>query len=165
MLPLESRVLDHPSLRTLGLRVFGAVSQQPHGAACGQCGHLVDAGHWIHEHAVVGGITVAINSNVHLLGSLACIDPGHPLANMSALPPIATALMHRNELTQCARSDRMHRSKWKCYSMTSSARPSRLIGKVMPSALAVLRLMMSSTFVDCTTGRSPGFSPLRIRPV
>jgi hypothetical protein len=29
MLPLESRVLDHPSLRTLGLRVFGAVSQQP----------------------------------------------------------------------------------------------------------------------------------------
>jgi hypothetical protein len=104
MLPLESRVLDHPSLRTLGLRVFGAVSQQPHGAACGQCGHLVDAGHWIHERAVVGGITVAINSNVHLLGSLACIDPGHPLANMSALPPIATALMHRNELTQCANS-------------------------------------------------------------
>jgi hypothetical protein len=39
MLPLESRVLDHPSLRTLALRVFEAVSQQPRGAAFGQCGH------------------------------------------------------------------------------------------------------------------------------
>ena len=36
---------------------------------------------------------------------------------------------------------------------------------VMPSALAVLRLMTSSTFVDCWTGRSAGFSPLRIRQV
>ena len=33
-----------------------------------------------------------------------------------------------------------------------------------PSALAVLRLMTSSTLVDCMTGRSAGFSPLRIRP-
>ena len=50
------------------------------------------------------------------------------------------------------------------YSITSSARPSREIGKVMPSALAVFRLRTSSTFVDCCTGRSPGFSPLRMRP-
>src|SRR5262245_60970552 len=33
-----------------------------------------------------------------------------------------------------------------CYSITSSARPSSGSGKVMPSALAVLRLMASSTF-------------------
>src|SRR5262249_47581017 len=33
----------------------------------------------------------------------------------------------------------------------------------MPSALAVLRLMMNSTFVDRMTGRSPGLSPRRIR--
>jgi hypothetical protein len=33
--------------------------------------------------------------------------------------------------------------------MTSSARPSSVIGNVSPSALAVLRLMISSTFVDC----------------
>ena len=32
----------------------------------------------------------------------------------------------------------------------------------MPSALAVLRLMTNSNLVDCTTGKSPGFSPLRI---
>ena len=51
------------------------------------------------------------------------------------------------------------------HSITSSARPSNVIGTVRPSALAVLRLMISSTFVDCWTGRSAGFSPLRIRPV
>src|SRR5262245_9477032 len=50
------------------------------------------------------------------------------------------------------------------HSITSSARPSSVSGKVMPSALAALRLMTSSTFVTCWTGRSNGFSPLRIRP-
>ena len=51
------------------------------------------------------------------------------------------------------------------YSITSSARPSSVIGKVMPSALAVLRLRISSTFVACWTGESEGFSPLRMRAV
>lgn len=51
------------------------------------------------------------------------------------------------------------------YSITSSARPRSEIGIVMPRAVAVLRLMISSTFVDCCTGMSAGFSPLRIRPV
>src|SRR5262249_7943804 len=50
------------------------------------------------------------------------------------------------------------------HSMTSSARASSVRGTVMPSALAVLRLTTSSTFVVCWTGRSDGFSPLRIRP-
>jgi hypothetical protein len=35
------------------------------------------------------------------------------------------------------------------YSITSSARPSSGSGTVSPSALAVLRFMISSTFVDC----------------
>jgi len=33
-----------------------------------------------------------------------------------------------------------------------------------PSALAALRLMTSSNLVGCSTGRSDGFSPLRMRP-
>src|SRR5260221_7565641 len=37
--------------------------------------------------------------------------------------------------------------------------------KRRPSALAVLRLMTSSTFVTCCTGRPAGLSPLRMRPV
>jgi hypothetical protein len=48
------------------------------------------------------------------------------------------------------------------YSITSSARPSRVIGNVRPNALAVFMLMMSST-LPCWTGRSTDFSPLRIR--
>src|SRR5262249_11943698 len=51
------------------------------------------------------------------------------------------------------------------HSITSSARPSSGSGKVMPSAFAVLRLRISSTLVDCRTGKSAGLSPLRMRPV
>src|SRR5262249_15674499 len=51
------------------------------------------------------------------------------------------------------------------HSITSSARASRLSGTVRPSAFAVLRLITNSNFVGCWTGRSAGFSPLRMRPV
>jgi hypothetical protein len=37
-------------------------------------------------------------------------------------------------------------------------------GTVSPSALAVLRLIRKSNLVSYMTGRSAGFSPLRIRP-
>ena len=37
-------------------------------------------------------------------------------------------------------------------------------GTSRPSALAVLRLMTNSNLVACMTGRSAGFSPLRMRP-
>jgi hypothetical protein len=49
------------------------------------------------------------------------------------------------------------------HSITSSARARTLAGISMPSALAVLRLITSSYLVGCWTGRSPGFSPLRMR--
>jgi hypothetical protein len=45
------------------------------------------------------------------------------------------------------------------HSITSSARASSVGGMSRPSALAVLRLMTSSTFVDCWTGKSAGFAP------
>jgi hypothetical protein len=51
------------------------------------------------------------------------------------------------------------------YSITSSAIDRRLSEIFTPSALAVLRLITSSNLLDCTTGRSAGFSPLRIRAV
>jgi hypothetical protein len=49
------------------------------------------------------------------------------------------------------------------YSITSSATASNAGGMSRPSALAVLRLMVSSYLVGCCTGKSAGFSPLRIR--
>ena len=51
------------------------------------------------------------------------------------------------------------------HSITSSARACRVKGTSRPKALAVLRLMISSSFVDCWTGKSAGFAPWRIFPV
>src|SRR5262245_42298159 len=51
------------------------------------------------------------------------------------------------------------------YSITSSARASSVAGTSMPSALAVAKLMTNSNLVGCTTGRSAGLAPLRMRPV
>jgi hypothetical protein len=45
------------------------------------------------------------------------------------------------------------------YSINSSARPISVLGTVMPSALAAFRFRTNSTFADCCTGRSAGFSP------
>src|SRR5262249_46983311 len=50
------------------------------------------------------------------------------------------------------------------HSMTSSASASRLGGISRPSAFSVLRLITSSNLVGRSTGKSEGFSPLRIRP-
>src|SRR5262245_40617272 len=49
------------------------------------------------------------------------------------------------------------------HSITSSARASSVGGTSTPSALAVLRLIASSYLVGACTGRSAGFSPLRMR--
>jgi len=84
---------------------------------------------------------------------------------MSALLPKATVSNQAANLSLSANSDNMHRSKSSRYSITSSARPSSGNEIVKPSERAVLRLSTNSIFVDCTTGRSAGFSPLRIRPV
>src|SRR5215469_1409677 len=49
------------------------------------------------------------------------------------------------------------------HSIISSARASSEGGTVRPIALAVLRLITSSYLVGACTGRSAGFSPLRMR--
>src|SRR5262249_8503595 len=49
------------------------------------------------------------------------------------------------------------------HSITSSARASTVAGMSMPSALAVFRLITVSYLVGACTGRSAGFSPLRMR--
>jgi hypothetical protein len=51
---------------------------------------------------------------------------------------------------------------WRTHSITSSARASSNGGMVRPSALAVLRLMISSNLLGCSIGRSAGFAPLKI---
>ena len=48
------------------------------------------------------------------------------------------------------------------YSITLSARSMITSGILMPSALAVLRLMIVSNLIGCSMGKSPGFAPLNI---
>src|SRR5262249_32132200 len=81
-------------------------------------------------------------------------DPPHSLRLLRARHkrPSGRAAEQRDELAPL-------------HSITSSARPSSVIGKVRPSVLAVFRLITNTTFVDCITGSSAGFSPLRMRPV
>jgi hypothetical protein len=49
------------------------------------------------------------------------------------------------------------------YSINSSARPDSGSGMAMPRALAAFALINNSSLVPCWTGRSAGFSPLRMR--
>src|SRR5262249_31121700 len=71
-----------------------------------------------------------------------------------------------------ARRDRPHRRRGAAkqreelaalHSITSSARTRMVSGMVNPIALAVFRLSTSSNLVTCSTGRSAGFAPLRMR--
>src|SRR5262249_18066764 len=84
----------------------------------------------------------------------------HP---MFAMPPIATESEQRSETTRCANSGLMRCSKWTPYSITSSARTTTESGIDNPIAFAVLRLRTMSNFVACSTGRSAGFAPWKIR--
>src|SRR5262249_1942597 len=79
---------------------------------------------------------------------------------------------HRRRLLRlcCKRPCRSHASEQADelappnHSITSSARASSVSGMSRPSDLAVLRLIRSSNLAGCRTGKSEGFSPLRIRP-
>src|SRR5262245_44767713 len=77
----------------------------------------------------------------------------HP---MSALPPKADIETQPRNVRFVPKAD------IGVHSISSSASAISLSGIVRPSALAVLRLMISSNFVGACTGRSAGFSPLRM---
>src|SRR5256884_10018846 len=93
-----------------------------------------------------------LNPTPHAIAVYAS-HPLSPVATQHSLPSGRYSLLgpdfHRLDRTSFS---------WRTHSITSSARPSSVSGNVMPSALAVLRLMTSSTFVDCWTGRSAGLS-------
>ena len=80
------------------------------------------------------------------------------LRSMSALPPIADIGERGQDVRFVPKAD--IGPHW----ITSSARANNVGGIVRPSAFAALRLIMSSSFTARWTGRSPVFSPLRMRP-
>src|SRR5215831_10111672 len=100
-----------------------------------------------------------LNPTPHAIAVYAS-QPLSPAATQHSLPSGRYSLLgpdfHRLDRASFA---------WRTHSITWSARPERASGKVTPRALAVFRLINSSTFVTCCTGRSAGLSPLRTRPV
>src|SRR3954468_9106830 len=97
-----------------------------------------------------------LNPTPHAIAVYAS-QPLSPVATQHSLPSGRYSLLgpdfHRQDRASFA---------WRTHSITSSARASSEGGTSRPSVLAVLRLIIRSTFVDCWTGRSAGFSPLRI---
>src|SRR5437660_6477749 len=79
--------------------------------------------------------------------------PLSPVATQHSLPSGRYSLLGPD-------SHRLDRASfaWRTHSITSSARSKSDVGTSMPSALAVLRLIASSVFVDCWTGSSAGLS-------
>src|SRR5262249_48952518 len=77
---------------------------------------------------------------------------------------------HRHRALLRARRERPRRSAAEqrdelvaLHSITSSVRARTDVGISRPSALAVLRLITSSSLVGACPGKSAGFSPLRMR--
>jgi len=88
-----------------------------------------------------------------LSGATRC--PLYPQKRTSQITVVMSALCQKQ--TFCA----AEKSR---YSITSSAIETNPGGTVSPSAFAVLKFMTKSNLVGCSTGKSPGFSPLRMRP-
>src|SRR5215472_9066871 len=82
---------------------------------------------------------------------------------MSALPPKADIDLVDGDVRYVPKADITRRNKNIAYSISASARVSTDCGMVIPSALAVLRLITSSYFVGACTGKSLGLSPFRMR--
>ena len=80
--------------------------------------------------------------------------PLYPQKRTSPKTVVMSALCQKRTFCCCKESR---------YSITSSAPASSDGGTVRPSAFAVLRLIANSYLVGACTGRSAGFSPLRIR--
>src|SRR5262249_7063283 len=88
--------------------------------------------------------------------------PGRPPAGGDTPPPppaVAAPPPRRNDRA----ADEPH-ERTPIHSITSSAMLSSDGGIVRSSSRAVWALMTNSNLVDCITGRSAGFAPLRMRP-
>jgi hypothetical protein len=112
------------------------------------------------ENGVGGENSIGCSSSHFAFGSSTDLGP--------AAPHVRSTLSSRHRQTTRSGPVRankrlMRRSKRHRYSITSSARASRAAGISRPRAFAVLRLIASSYLVGACTGRSAGFSPLRMR--
>ncbi len=109
------------------------------------------------------------------IAALLIAELGHPLLERHVMrrtarqdAGVADAQHFRRLRTRhqrpCGRTAEQRNEFAPVHSITSSASNCIAFGTARPSALAVFRLITSSNLVGCTTGRSAGRAPLRIRP-
>src|SRR5262249_15906450 len=87
---------------------------------------------------------------------------GEPHDHADAPHPFVSLRMCDNR--PCGRAGDNHAERAAVHSITSSARLRSDGGSVMSRMRAASALMTSSNFDGCTTGKSAGFTPLRMRP-
>src|SRR5262249_11675655 len=92
-----------------------------------------------------------------------CRQAGQQNAKVSYLPNRLLRARRERPRGRCS-TEQGDELATAAHSITSSARASRVAATSRPSALAVLRLITSSNFVGCSTGRSEGLAPFRRRP-
>ena len=93
-------------------------------------------------------------------------ERGYDKGSLRGLPaPAGVRARRRRRLIRRTTVPPGARGARRFHSITSSALASSEVGTVRPSIRAVWALMTSSNLLDCTTGRSAGFAPLRTRPV
>src|SRR5262245_33966048 len=123
--------------------------------------------------AVVGAKTAAFDPSQFLEALTESREPNASLgigvgitaAHHGGKVPYALALLRKCRERPRGRRAAEQRDKFAPpdHSITSSARASSVAGTSRPSILAVLTLMTNSYLVGACTGRSAGFSPLRMR--
>src|SRR5262249_9266953 len=79
-------------------------------------------------------------------------------------PPHAVALPPRRERPRSSRAAEQRDELAALHAIARGGRAGGVGGISRPSIRAVWWLMPSSNLLDCTTGKSAGFAPLRIRP-
>jgi hypothetical protein len=117
-----------------------------------------------------GGSRIAPSRNYNICGIAHRARASHRVcrrhkklaSRMSTILPKADIHRARRDVRFVPKADIQRCGKRCCYSITSSARATSVGGMVRPRAVAVLRLMTSSIFVGCSTGKSAGCAPFRI---
>jgi hypothetical protein len=118
-------------------------------------------------------IPAAVAQHLRLPNVAEILNPRRPLAKQKTDPIDPSLLLRvngdwRQNETNSENDRELDQPHWasrfRAYDhlITWSARISNVCGIVSPSALAVLRLITSSNFIGCSTGRSAGLAPLRI---
>src|SRR5262249_22171788 len=86
------------------------------------------------------------------------------MRHQNADPPFSLDLLRTRRERRCGGRTAEQRDEVAAiHSITSLAMACNVKGTVSPSAFAVFRLMTNSNLVGACTGRSPAFSPLRMR--